>query len=66
MTTMHQDDWALPLEGGCLCGATRFRVSTPPLIVNACHCRDCQKLTASAFSLTILAVLVVRSVRKPA
>lgn len=53
MTTPRQNEWKLPLEGGCLCGATRFAISTPPLVINACHCLDCQKLTASAFSLTI-------------
>ena len=36
-------------DGGCACGAVRYRVTSPPLIVHACHCRDCQKLTGSAF-----------------
>jgi hypothetical protein len=36
-------------EGGCACGATRYRLTAPPMIVNACHCRDCQRLTGSAF-----------------
>jgi hypothetical protein len=46
-------DWKLPWEGGCLCGEIRFRVSAPPLLTMACHCRGCQKLSASAYSLTI-------------
>jgi hypothetical protein len=32
-----------PLEGGCLCGAVRYRVTTPPLDSGYCHCRMCQK-----------------------
>lgn len=40
-------------EGGCACGAVRYRLSAPPLIVNCCHCRDCQRLTGSAFVVNI-------------
>jgi hypothetical protein len=47
------NDWKLPWEGGCLCGRIRFRVSAPPLLTMACHCTGCQKLSASAYSLTI-------------
>jgi hypothetical protein len=35
-------------EGGCACGAIRYRLGEEPLIVHACHCRDCQRLTGSA------------------
>jgi len=35
------------LEGGCLCGAVRYRVSGPALSSGICHCRTCRK-TASA------------------
>ena len=37
------------LEGGCACGAIRYKLTATPLIVHACHCRDCQRLTGSAF-----------------
>ena len=40
-------------EGGCACGTTRYRLTAPPLIVNACHCRDCQRLTGGAFAVNI-------------
>jgi hypothetical protein len=39
----------MALEGGCACGAVRYRLTAAPLIVHACHCRDCQKQTGSAF-----------------
>lgn len=48
------DDWKLPWEGGCLCGGVRFRITAAPLMSMACHCNGCQKLTASAFSLSLL------------
>jgi hypothetical protein len=35
--------------GGCACGKVRYKLTAPPLIVHCCHCRDCQRLTGSAF-----------------
>ena len=46
-------DWKLPWEGGCRCGEVRFRVTAPPLIAMACHCTGCQRMTASAYSLSL-------------
>ena len=40
-------------EGGCACGAVRYRLTAEPLIVHACHCRDCQRLSGGAFALNI-------------
>jgi hypothetical protein len=37
------------LEGGCACGQVRYRLVSPPMFVNCCHCRDCQRQTGSAF-----------------
>jgi hypothetical protein len=39
-------------DGGCRCGQVRFRASARPLITMACHCTGCQRMTASAFSLS--------------
>ena len=43
-----------PLEGGCACGAVRYRLGTAPMFVHCCHCRDCQRQTGSAFALNAL------------
>jgi hypothetical protein len=43
----------MSLEGGCACGDIRYRLTAQPMIVHACHCRDCQKLTGSAFALNL-------------
>jgi hypothetical protein len=42
----------LPREGSCLCGKVRIRISAPPLLTMACHCTGCQKMSASAYSLS--------------
>lgn len=42
----------LSLEGACRCGQTRFRVTRPALLTMACHCRGCQRMTGSAYSLS--------------
>ncbi len=34
-------------EGGCLCGAVRYRTSGPALRTLVCHCHFCQKMTGS-------------------
>ena len=41
------------LAGGCACGAIRYKLAEPPLIVHACHCRDCQRITGSAFVINL-------------
>jgi hypothetical protein len=46
-------DWKLPWEGGCRCGEVRIRVTAPPLLTGACHCAGCQRMSSSAFSLTV-------------
>lgn len=42
-------------EGGCLCGALRYRIRRDAeLCVYCCHCRDCQRLSSSAFAVTMV------------
>jgi hypothetical protein len=43
-----------PLDGGCTCRAVRYRMSTKPLFVHACHCRWCQRETGTAFALNAM------------
>lgn len=38
-------------EGGCLCRAVRYRVKNAPVRASACHCRNCQLRTGSAFGI---------------
>src|ERR1700733_10377867 len=42
------------LEGGCGCGAVRYRLASAPMFVHCCHCRDCQRQNGSAFALNAL------------
>src|SRR5262245_25938564 len=42
------------LDGGCFCGAVRYRLTSEPMFVNCCHCRDCQRQTGSAFVINAL------------
>ncbi|MCM5557072.1 GFA family protein [Pleomorphomonas sp. JP5] len=36
-------------EGGCLCGAVRFKATGRPYRVGLCHCLDCRKLSGAPF-----------------
>lgn len=41
-----------PVKGSCQCGAVHYTVLAAPLMVIACHCKQCQILSTSAFSIT--------------
>ena len=41
-------------EGGCFCGAVRFRLTSRPMFVHCCHCRDCQKQSGGGFAVNAL------------
>lgn len=43
----------LPWEGGCRCGQVRLEIRAYPLLAMACHCTGCQRMSASAFSLSL-------------
>ena len=42
----------LPADGGCRCGAVRFRLTEPPVVTAVCHCHGCQRMTGGAYSTT--------------
>ena len=41
------------IEGGCLCGAIRYRITGPNLFISQCCCRDCQKATGTGHTTII-------------
>ena len=41
-------------EGGCACGAVRYRLASEPLFVNCCHGLNCQRQTGGAFVINLL------------
>jgi hypothetical protein len=41
-------------EGGCSCGAIRYRLTSEPLVTHCCHCLNCQRQTGSAFVINLL------------
>ncbi len=53
----------LPFEGGCACGAIRYRCEAPPFVAYTCHCLECQRLTSSAFATCIQVPAEALSVR---
>ena len=42
------------LEGGCACGAVRYRLKSLPMFTQACHCDDCRRQTGGAFVINAL------------
>ncbi len=45
---------AFSLEGGCSCGAVRYRMTDSPLFVHCCHCRWCQRESGASFALNAM------------
>jgi hypothetical protein len=41
-------------EGGCLCGAVRYRIKGDGLMLNACHCTECQRTSGGAFGMSLI------------
>lgn len=41
-------------EGGCACGAVRYRLESAPMVVHCCHCHDCQRQSGTAFATNAL------------
>lgn len=45
---------AYPISGSCQCGGVTYQLLAAPKMVIACHCKECQKLSTSAFSITAM------------
>lgn len=41
-------------EGGCTCGAIRYRMESKPLFVHCCHCHWCQRETGTSYALNAI------------
>ncbi|MBW4535755.1 MAG: GFA family protein [Pleurocapsa minor HA4230-MV1] len=42
-----------PYTGGCQCGQIRYEIQAEPLTLYACHCKECQKQSSSAFGMSM-------------
>jgi hypothetical protein len=41
-------------SGSCSCRAVKYKLTSAPMFVHCCHCKDCQRQTGSAFVLNAL------------
>ena len=41
------------VEGGCHCGRIRYTAEVEPANVRLCHCTDCQRLSGSAYRVSV-------------
>ena len=41
------------IEGGCLCGAVRYRSDSEPVMQAVCHCETCRKISGSTYSFNV-------------
>ena len=45
---------ATRFTGGCICGGVRYECAADPIAMGNCHCRDCQRASASAYAPALL------------
>lgn len=46
-------DVSLPITGHCLCGSVSYSVDAQPVWQGVCYCSNCQRQTATAFSVIV-------------
>lgn len=54
MSPTDAKDTEATFDGGCACGAVRYRMESQPLFVHCCHCRSCQRETGASYALNAL------------
>lgn len=42
------------VSGSCFCGEVQYRLTSAPMFIHCCHCRDCQKQSGGAFAINAL------------
>lgn len=47
-------NWYLPWGGHCRCGQLHIQITAAPIMTAACHCAGCQRMSASAYSMTAM------------
>jgi len=45
----------MQVHGSCHCGSVHYEAEVDPEQTTICHCTDCQKLTGSAYRVSVLA-----------
>jgi hypothetical protein len=46
----------MQVHGGCHCGNVQYKASVDPERTTICHCTDCQRLTGSAYRVSVSAI----------
>ncbi|MGO7800482.1 GFA family protein, partial [Rhizobium ruizarguesonis] len=41
------------INGGCHCGTIHYQAEIDPERVSICHCTECQRVTGSAYRITV-------------
>ena len=50
---MRANEIVGPIEGGCQCGAVRYRLDGKLYTLAVCHCTMCQRQSGSAFGMSL-------------
>jgi hypothetical protein len=48
-----EKEYDMEIEGGCYCGALRYKAVGEPLFKGQCHCRECQYISGGSVNVTM-------------